>query len=215
MNLLVSSPGSAAAADSGSKYLCATPPSSQRRHLRTCVLRASASAQRSVSLCEPLPARAVAAQRVAHWRAARQRPAQCVVARAAAGATVVVPHAVSCVQRASPWWSVSQCNLLLAMPRLPGVQCTDVQRTCEQCSVSLHELLLLLLQRAVTPRAARGAEWRHGFAPRAGGGRHGGQRHCRVSLPHCQDGAGSGLLCENTEAQLRINRPILLLPLNN
>ena len=55
----------------------------------------------------------------------------------------------------------------------------------------------------------------HRFAPRAGGWRHGGQRHCRVSLPHCQDGAGSGLLCENIEAQLRINRPILLLPLNN
>jgi hypothetical protein len=60
------------------------------------------------------------------------------------------------VQHAGLWRSMSQCNLLLAVPGTPGVQCTDFQRTCEQCSLSLHELLLLLLHCAVAPRAALG-----------------------------------------------------------
>ena len=88
-----------------------TPLSLQRSHLRTCVLaRQRASAQRSVLLCESLHARAVAAQRAAHWHAARQRPAQCVAARAAAGPTVVVPHAV-----------------LLRAAHRPVAQCVAVQ----------------------------------------------------------------------------------------
>ena len=109
--------------------------------------------------------------------AARSAPACSAPARGA-----VCRSAICC-------WPCSGCLACSALAC--SAPASSVAFRCMSCSCCCCTVLLPHKRPGVAVHCL------HRFASRAGGGRHGGQLHCRVSLPHCQDGADSGLLCEN------------------
>ena len=82
-------------------------------------------------------------------------------------------------------WPCSGCLACSALAC--SAPASSVAFRCTSCSCCCCTVLLLHKRPGVAVHCL------HCFAPRAGGGRHGGQRHCQMSLLHCQDGAGSGL----------------------